>query len=668
MAVPEDVRERYEKLKESVRKHRYNYHVLNKEEISIEALDALKHELVLIEKKYPELVSPDSPTQRVSGEPLDAFEKVVHKVQQWSFNDIFDEEEAREWDERIKRQLEKETGKRVVPTYSAELKIDGLHVILEYKKGVLLTAATRGDGKVGENVTLNVKTIESIPLKLEKDVDVIVEGEIWMGKKGLEKLNKQRKKEGLEPFANPRNTAAGSIRQLDPKVAANRPLDSFIYDVGASSVGIPETQSEELDFLKSCGFKVNDHHEVCTTIDEVINFRKKWIKDMSKLDYLIDGIVIKVNERSYQKVLGYTGKAPRFAIAFKFPTEQATTIVEDIKLQLGRTGVLTPVAVLRPVNVGGVTVSRCTLHNEDEIKRLDVRIGDTVVIQRAGEVIPQVVQVLKDLRTGKEKKYRFPTHVPECGGDGSIERVPGQAAYRCTAKNSLGMQRRKLYHFVSKHAFDIEGLGPKVVDKMLDGAIISNYDDIFTLKAGDIEILEGFKEKSIANLLEAIDKAREVELARLLVGLSIPHVGEETTILLAHHFGSIERLQKADLDELQNIEGIGDVVAESIYNWFRDEENEKMLKRLLSHISIKKIGKQNNTLDKKVFVLTGTLQEFSRDEAKSEIRKRGGTMSSSVSGSTDYIVVGDNPGSKLEEAQTLGVRVIDEKTFKNMLK
>lgn len=668
MAVPQDVRERYEKLKESVRKHRYNYHVLNKEEISIEALDALKHELVLIEKEYPELVTPDSPTQRVAGEPLDAFEKVVHKVQQWSFNDIFDEDEAREWDERIKRQLEKEMGKYVVPTYSAELKIDGLHVILEYKKGVLLNAATRGDGKVGENVTLNVKTIESIPLKLEKDIDVIVEGEIWMGKKGLEKLNKQRKKEGLEPFANPRNTAAGSIRQLDPKVAANRPLDSFIYDVGASSVGIPETQSEELEFLKSCGFKVNDHYEMCTTIDEVINFRKKWIKGMGKLDYLIDGIVIKVNERSYQKVLGYTGKAPRFAIAFKFPTEQATTIVEDIKLQLGRTGVLTPVAVLRPVNIGGVTVSRCTLHNEDEIKRLDVCIGDTVVIQRAGEVIPQVVQVLKDLRTGREKKYRFPTHVPECGGDGSIERVPGQAAYRCKAKNSLGMQRRKLHHFVSKHAFDIEGLGPKVIDKMLDEGIISNYDDIFTLKAGDIEILEGFKEKSIANLLEAIDKAREVELARLLVGLSIPHVGEETTILLTHHFGSIERIQKADLDELQNIEGIGDIVAQSIYNWFRDEENEKMLKRLLSHISIKKMGKQNNTLDKKVFVLTGALQEFSRDEAKSEIRKRGGTVSSSVSGSTDYVVVGDNPGGKLSEAQALGVKVIDEKTFKNMLK
>lgn len=668
MAVPKDVRERYEKLKESVRKHRYNYHVLNEEEISIEALDGLKHELVLIEKEYPELVTPDSPTQRVAGKPLDTFEKVVHKVQQWSFNDIFDEDEAREWDERVRRQLKKELGKDVAPTYIAELKIDGLHVILDYKKGVLDIAATRGDGKVGENVTLNVKTIESVPLKLEEEVDVIVEGEIWMGKKGLAKLNKQREKEGLEPFANPRNTAAGSIRQLDPKIAASRPLDSFIYDIGASSVGIPKTQSEEIEFLRDLGFKINDQYKVCATIDDVIDFRKKWIKNMGKLDYLIDGIVIKINDREYQEALGYTGKAPRFAIAFKFPTEQATTVVEDIKLQLGRTGVLTPVAVLRPISVGGVTVSRCTLHNEDEIKRLDVRIGDTVVIQRAGEVIPQVVQVLKDLRTGKEKKYRFPTHVPECGGDGSIERIPGQVAYRCVEKNSLGMQRRKLHHFVSKHAFDIEGLGPKVIDKLLDGGIISNYDDIFTLKAGDIEMLEGFKEKSITNLLEAIDNAREVELARLLVGLSIPHIGEETTILLARHFDSIENIQNADLDELQSIEGIGDIVAESIYNWFRDDENEKMLMRLLSHISIKKMKRQKKTLDGKVFVLTGTLKDYSRNEAKEEIRKRGGNISSSVSSSTDYVIAGENAGSKLQEAQSLGVKVIDEKTFKNMLK
>ena len=667
MSVPKEVQERYEKLKETVDRHRYNYHVLDKEEVSAEALDDLKHELVQIEAEYPSLVTPDSPTQRVAGEPLPAFEKVTHKVQQWSFNDIFNVDEAREWDARVKRMLERELGKKVMPTYTAELKIDGLKVILEYKKGVLELASTRGNGLVGENVTHNVRTIESVPLKLEEERDVIVEGEVWMGKRGLEKLNKKRKKNDDEPFANPRNAAAGSIRQLDPGIASERPLDTFIYDIGTLDGDMPQTQEEELMLLSKLGFKVNNERAVCKTIDDVIAFREKWIDKLDMFDYLIDGVVIKVNEKEYQEALGYTGKAPRFAIAFKFPTEQASTVIEDIKLQLGRTGVLTPVALLRPVAVGGVVVSRCTLHNEDEIRRLDVRIGDTVVIQRAGDVIPQVVQVLTEMRTGKEKVFRFPSHVPECGGDGSIERIPGQVAYRCVNKESLGMQKRKLYHFVSRNTFDIEGLGPKIIDKLMEAGIVSNFDDIFTLTAGDIEQLEGFKEKSVANLLESIDEARTVELPRLLASLSIEHVGEETTYLLADHFQTIEAIQKADQESFQQLEGIGDVVARSLHDWFADEENEKMLERLLSHITLKKRKVGQKTFEGKTFVLTGTLDTFSRDEAKKEIRARGGDVSNSVSKKTDYVVVGAKAGSKQREAEKLGVKVVDEQAFKNML-
>lgn len=669
--IPKEIQDRVKKLRILIDEHRYNYHVLNKEEISAEALDSLKDELVKIEKEYPELITPDSPTQRVAGEPLPEFKKVTHKVTQWSFNDAFSEEDIKEFDARTKRFLENAGVVHPKPVYVCELKIDGLKIVLEYEKGILKTASTRGDGRVGEDVTHNVRTIESVPLKLTKPIDIIVEGEIWMGKKNLERLNKERLKAGEEPFANPRNVAAGSIRQLDPKMTAERRLDTFIYDVAFSSVPIPETQDGELSFIESLGFKVNPHRRLCTSIEDVIVYWKEWQKNAPKQDYLIDGVVVKVNERHFQDLLGYTGKAPRFGIAFKFPAEQVTTIVEDITLQIGRTGVLTPVAHLRPVLVAGSTVSRATLHNEDEIKRLDVRVGDTVILQKAGDVIPDIVKVLTELRTGKEKAFVWPTHVPECGGDGRIERIPGQAAWRCVDKNSFAQQKRKFYHFVSKHAFDIEGLGPKVIDLLLEHNLIATFDDIFTLKRGDLLALPRFAEKSVDNLLDSIEKAKRQTLPRFLVGLSIPQVGGETAEDLAHNFKTIDALEVVAFEELEKINGIGPVVGRSVVDFFKDKTQKALVKRLLKHVTLEKVkapAKGAAPLAGKSFVLTGTLSSLSRDEAKVKIKSLGGDVVGSVSKNTSYVVAGLDPGSKYDNALTLGIPILDEEAFLNLIK
>lgn len=667
--IPPEIRERLEKLKETIEHHRYLYHVLDKEEISAEALDSLKDELVKIESEYPELVTSDSPSQRIAGEPLPQFKKVTHKVPQWSFNDAFTEEDIRAFDERVKKVLKAELGSAVNPTYICELKIDGLKVVFEYEKGFLKNAATRGDGRVGEDVTHNVRTIESVPLKLNQPINVIAEGEVWLSKSQLEKINKERKKNDEPLFANPRNAAAGSIRQLDPKIAASRKLDNFIYDLVFSEKPIPLTQKEELDFLKDLGFKVNFNFTFCKNIDEVISFWSKWEKKSKSEDYQLDGIVVKVNEKKYQDVLGFTGKAPRFAIAFKFAPEQVTTVVEDIRLQIGRIGTLTPVAHLRPVLVAGSTVSRATLHNEDEIKRLDVRVGDTVVIQKAGDVIPDIVKVLKEMRIGKEKPYVFPTHVPECGGDGRIERVPGQVAYRCANKNSAAQHKRKLYHFASKHAFDIERLGPKIIDLLLEHSLISSYEDIFTLKRGDLMNLPRFAEKSVDNLVSSIEKARTVTLPRFIISLSIQHVGEETAEDLAEHFGSIEKLRNATEEDLSNIEGVGPIVARSVFEWFKDKDNKKVVDRLLKEVKIVKPERKVATgvFANKTVVLTGSLSQMTRDEAKEKVRSLGGEISSSVSAKTDFVVAGEDPGSKYDKAKELGVKILSEEEFLKMI-
>lgn len=658
---PKRVEERVKKLREAIDKYRYEYHVLDKEELSIEALDALKHELQTLEEEYPELVTPDSPTQRVAGEPLPEFEKITHKIQQWSFNDVFSDEEIRAFDERVKRNIQAN------PTYTAELKIDGLKIVLTYKDGTLESAATRGDGRVGENVTMNIRTIDSVPLTLTRPIDCIVEGEVWMGKKGLKELNTKRKKQGESEFANPRNAAAGSVRQLDPRIAAERKLDTFIYDLADSSEGIPDTQVEELAILQKLGFKVNKHFKHFDSIDGVISFWKEWEKKKDREDYLVDGVVVKVNEKKYQDQLGYTGKAPRFAVAIKFPAEQVTTVIEDITLQVGRTGVLTPVAHLTPVSVGGVVVSRATLHNEDQIKRLDVRVGDTVVIQRAGDVIPEVVQVVPELRPKGTKPYVFPKKVVECGGDGTIERVPGMAAWRCVNKNSSVQQRRRFHHFVGKHAFDIEGMGPKTVDQFLDEGLITNYADIFTLTVGDIEGLEGFKEQSAKNIVEGIRARKNISLDRFLIALSIDQVGEETARDLADYFKTLNAIQKAEVEDLEKVEGVGSIVAQSIHDWFKDKENKKLLEDLLKEVTIQKAEKKKGSLSGKTFVLTGTLPSISREEAERKIREAGGKATSSVSKNVDFVVVGDNPGSKVEKAEELGVEIIEEDQFLKML-
>lgn len=664
-------RERAEKLRKTIDKHRYLYHVLDKPEISDEAFDSLMEELRILEDQFPELSTPDSPTQRVGAEPIKFFKKVTHAVKQWSFDDVFNHDGLLKWQARTQRFADEHAHlKREKLSYCVELKIDGLKIILTYKNGLFVRGATRGNGLVGEDITENLKTIQSIPLLLNKKIDVIVVGEAWMKKDELARINKEREKNKEALFANTRNAAAGSLRQLDPKIAAFRRLDSFIYDIDTiEGMTMPTTQEGELDLLADLGFKVNSHHHTAHTINEIEAYYQKWIDKKDKEQYGIDGIVIKINSRATQEALGYTGKSPRWGVAYKFPAEQVTTVVEDIVLQVGRTGVLTPVAHLCPVLVAGSTVSRATLHNEDEIKRLDVRVGDTVVLQKAGDVIPDIVSVVKDLRTGKEKPYIFPKNVPDCGGP--VERIPGQAAHRCVNKNSFAQKRRKFYHFVSKHAFDIEKMGPRVVDALLDNNLITSYDDIFTLKKGDLLALPRFGEKSVDNLLASIEKTRAVDLSRFIIGLSIEHVGEEIAEDIAEAFRNIEAIEHAQKEDFENIPGVGSVVADSVFRFFHREENKKLLRRLLKEVTITPMKVARSTpvpLAGKTFVLTGTLHTMSRDEAKRKIKLLGGHVVGSVSSNTDFVIAGESPGSKYDNAKRLGVPVLSEDEFLKMVK
>lgn len=663
-----DIKSRLDKLKSAIEKYRYEYHVLDKSSISEGALDSLKHELVQIETQYPELITPDSPSQRVAGQPLPEFKKIEHKVPQWSFNDAFSPEEIQEFDARVKRFLSQEGVNDPKPSYVCEHKIDGLKIVLEYQKGLLKSAGTRGDGKVGEDVTENIKTIESVPLKLNKPVDIIVEGEVWMSKSQLEVLNKERKEKGEQVFANPRNVAAGSIRQLDPKVVSERKLKTFIYDISQYD-DMPDNQEGELNLLSELGFKVNKYFKKFSDISGVIKYWKEWQDKMKKEDYLADGIVVKINERNYQEILGYTGKAPRWGIAFKFPAEQVTTVVEDIVLQVGRTGVITPVAHLKPVLVAGSTVSRATLHNEDEIKRLDIRIGDTVILQKAGDVIPDIVSVVLDLRPKNTKPYQFPTHISACGGDGRIERIPGQVAWRCVYGDSYEQNKRKFYYFVSKKCFNIDGLGPKILDQLIDNGLVTSFDDIFTLKKGDLLSLPRFAEKSVDNLLSSIENAKNITLSRFISSLSINQVGEETGYDIANYFGSIDKISEASKQEIESIYGVGPVVAESVYLWFQNSANKKLVRNLLKYVSIEKVKKaKNDKISGKSFVFTGSMPNLDRDKAQNIVRELGGEVSSSVSKNTNYVVAGENAGSKLDKARELGVSVIDEAQFLEMVK
>ncbi len=673
-----EAKERVEKLRKVIDHHRYLYHVEDSPDVTDEVYSSLMEELRKLEEKYPKLASPTSPSQRVGGKPLDRFEKVNHEIRQWSYDDAFSFEELKKWEEKIKRLIAKDVSiKNEKLEYCCEIKIDGLKIILTYKEGIFMQGATRGDGKVGENVTQNLKTIGSIPFILNKKLDMVVVGEAWLSEKELLRLNKERKKKGETSFANTRNAAAGSIRQLDSKIAANRRLDSFIYDIDKiSGAPVPDTQVEELELLKKLGFKVNKHFMLAKTIEEVEKFYQSWVSKRMKQEYDIDGVVIKVNSRKIQEALGYTGKSPRFGIAYKFPAEKATTVVEDIKVQVGRTGALTPVAHLCPVLVAGSMVSRATLHNEDEIKRLDVRIGDTVVIQKAGDVIPEVLESIKELRTGKEKKFKMLSSCPICGGVVKKKKIgegkSESAAHYCINKKCYAQEKEKISHFVSRKGFNIDGLGEKIIEQLMEEGLVSDFADIFELTKGDLKPLERFAEKSADNLLEAINKSRNVEFSRFIFALGILHVGEETATLLAKEFSSLKNLQKTTIEKLERIEGIGGVVAQSIFKWFNDEHNKKLIDRLLHFVNIKSLEKavlsKNVAVSGKIFVLTGTMKSMSRDEAKDKIRIFEGKVSSSVSPKTDFLVAGVDPGSKYEKAKELGVKILDEKAFLKMLK
>ncbi len=663
-------KERVKKLRELIEHHRTEQHVYDRSAISPEALDSLKHELSEIENKFPSLITADSPTQRIAGGIMPELEKVRHKVKQWSLNDCFTPEEFNSFDERVKRFLKEDLSGEM--EYVCEHKIDGLKIVLEYKKGRLFQASTRGNGEVGEDVTHNIRTIESVPISLPEAIDIIVEGEVWMRKSVFEELNRERKKQGLELFANPRNIAAGSIRQLDSRIAASRRLEVFAYDIAEIKKTIG-TQHEELKYLQTLGFKVNRNFEKVKNAKEVIEYWKKWEAKKDKEDYFFDGVVVKVNDQTLYPRLGFTGKAPRYAIAFKFAAEQVTTIVEGIDFQVGRTGVVTPVAHLKPVLVYGSTVSRATLHNSDEIERLGLKIGDTVILQKAGDVIPEIVEVLATLRTGKEKIFRMPKNCPVCDtllAKKKIGNKAASAAWYCENKKCPAKDRRTLYYFTSKAAFDIDGLGPKIIDLLVDNGLILGRPDIFTLKKGDLLALPRFAEKSVDNLLSSIEKARSVELYRLIVSFSIPQVGEETAYDLATHFGSVQKLHEASFQDLERIDGVGGVIAREIVEWFKDKHNQKMLSKLLPELKViaPQKAKENSNVSGKTFVLTGTLESLDREEAKKKIKSLGGDVSSSVSKNTDYVVSGDSAGSKLDKAKELGVKIIDEKAFLKLLK
>jgi DNA ligase (NAD+) len=659
MKASKELYERAKKLRDTITKYRVLQHEKDLSPISSEALDSLKYELATLEEQYPDLITPNSPTQVVAGAPVPFLKKVHHSVSQWSFNDAFTEDDIRAFDERVR----KVSG--MSPTYDLELKIDGLKIVFTYEKGILATAATRGDGVIGEDVTHNIRTIQSVPIQLSRPIDLVAEGEVYLTRSGFAKLNALREEEGEPFFANPRNAAAGSIRQLDPTIAAARPLGVFIYDVAATSETFPTSQSEELEYLATLGLPVNPEHHHAETLEDIFAYWKKWKGSArDKVDYQIDGVVLKVESHTAQEILGYTGKAPRFGIAYKFPPEQVETIVENITLQVGRTGKLTPVAHLRPVAVAGTTVARATLHNEDFIQEKDIRIGDTVILQKAGDIIPEIFAVLKELRSAGAKPWKFPTHSLLCGGDGEVERVPGEAAHRCKVAGSFEQQARKLVHFAGKSALDIDGMGRETMKTLMEHDLVSDFDDIFELTKDELLELEGFEETKANNLIEGIVTSQKVPLNRVLVGLSIPHVGEETAFLLATHFGTLAKLGSASEEMLSNVEGIGPIIGESVALWFKDKNNRVLITRLEKHLNVQKVvAPTKGPLTGKTVVITGTLPNLSREDAEARVRRAGGKATSSVSSSTSFVVAGENPGSKYEKAQSLNVPILDEAGF-----
>ncbi len=656
--------ERIKKLREVINYHRYLYHVQDKQEISDAALDSLKKELFNLEQAHPDLITPDSPTQRVGGVPLKEFKKLVHKTRMLSLNDAFSADDMRDWLERISKLLTLQEKDQL--DFYCELKIDGLALELEYQNGMLKTASTRGDGSVGEDITQNIKTVQSVPLTINtKEKELVVRGEVFISKKEFNAINALQKEKGLALYANPRNVAAGSIRQLDPKITASRNLDSFAYDV-INDVSC-DTHEQKHARLKELGFKINPHNAYCANLEAVLRFHQRWIKEREKLPYEIDGVVVIINNNALFEKLGVVGKTPRGAIAFKFPQNQTTTKVQDIRVQVGRTGAITPVAILEPVALTGITISRATLHNEDEIKRLGLKIGDSVIVGRAGDVIPDVIKVLVELRTGKEKPFTMPRVCPSCRT--KLEKSETEALLRCPNIKCPARQRRSFYHFVSKKALDIDGLGPKIIDRLLDEGLVQDPADIFELKEGDLAALDRFAEKSAENLVKAIAQKKQIPLAKFIYALGIRNIGEETAVDLARHFGSLEKLQQATLEDFDALSDIGPIVAESVHAWFLDKNNKELLDKF-DNAGLKIQNPQKSAKGKlsgKTFIFTGTLDSIDRNLAKEKVRDLGGQTTESISKNIDFVVAGNEPGSKLNKAQTLGLNIIGEKEFLKLI-
>ena len=661
--------QRVKELRQALHRHNYRYYVLDDPEISDAEYDRMMQELLKLEEDFPDLMSPDSPTLRVGAPPLDKFETIEHSIPMLSLENGFSDQDIVEFDRRIKRNLN--TDSDII--YTTEPKLDGVAVELVYENGSLINASTRGDGFSGELITSNVKTIRSVPLRLhtekEKSIPSLLEvrGEVFIGKEAFKILNNERLDEDFPPFANPRNAAAGSLRQLDSKITAKRPLEIFVYGVGRIADLVLESHSDVLYALQKLGFRINPHIRPKVTIKEVIDCYRELSEQRDLLPYDIDGMVIKVDSLSLQQNLGATSRSPRWAIAYKFKAVQETTQIIDIDVQVGRTGTLTPVAHLSPVNVGGVTVSRATLHNEDEIKRKDIKIGDTVLVQRAGDVIPEVVKVITSKRTGEEKTFSMPISCPVC--DSSVIRSENEAALRCINTSCPAQVKERIKHFASKGAFDIDGLGEKLIEQLVDKDLLFSYADIFQLKEDVLKDLERMGSKSAGNIVRAVEDSKRITLNRFIYALGIRHVGEHVAGILANGLKSFDKLRHAEPDELETIEGVGPVVAESIAEFFGQDENLKIVTEIIdSGVEIiDEDSQQTETLSGKVFVLTGTLATLTRSEAKRAIEEAGGKVTGSVSRNTDYLVAGVSPGSKFNRAQELGVDIIDEQTLMKLI-
>lgn len=666
--MTDKLNEKIEDLRQQIRHHDLLYYVHDQPEIPDREYDRLVQKLVELEDKHPELVTPESPTQRVGGKVADRFVPVGHKAPMLSLDNTYNVGELSDFHNRVMKNL----GADKEVSYVVELKIDGLGVTLTYEEGVFVRGATRGDGKVGEDVSLNLKTIKSIPLRIPQDRHKVrlleVRGEVYMDRNEFLKLNETRIAEGESPFANPRNAAAGSVRLLDPKITATRPLNIFVYSVGYMDPMLFQTQYEALQTLRSLGFRTNPNAILCRNFEEVLRVVEQWRDKRHELPYEVDGLVVKVNAVRFQDELGSTNKHPRWAVAYKYEAEQAVTEVLDIICQVGRTGAITPVAVLQAVQVSGSTVSRATLHNEDEIRRKDIRVGDRVVIEKAGEVIPKVVRVADDL-AGKSRRppFAMPENCPECGT--VIHRSEGEAAWRCVNSSCPAQLKERLLHFASRNAMDIDHLGPAIVDQLVDRGLVRNFSNLYALALGDLTILERMADKSAWNLLDAIEKSKSAGLARLIFALGVRHVGQRASALLAQHFLAMDNLMKASFEELKEVPEIGPVMAESLRAFFGLAVNREEISLLAANGVVMSEMKTEveGALKGKQFVLTGTLESCSRDEATDKIQSLGGRVTASVSKKTDYVVAGAEPGSKLEKAQKMGVRILDEAEFKRLL-